>query len=254
MNIVYRFRIYPNKAQKELFARTFGCVRFVYNRMLAEKKEYYEKTGKTLQVTPAKYKPEFPWLKEVDSLALCNAQLHLQTAYKNFFRDASVGFPGFKSKKNPVKSYTTNCVNGNISLQNGKLKLPKAGLVRIKQHRTINESGQLKGATISQEADGRYYVSLLYCCEEPIPKNQTVKTVLGLDFSMKELYVDSNGYHADYPRFFRKAQKKLAREQRRLSHCEKGSSRYKKQQKKWQGSILISHISEKIFCIKNPER
>ena len=75
MNIVYRFRIYPNKAQKELFARTFGCVRFVYNRMLAEKKEYYEKTGKTLQVTPAKYKPEFPWLKEVDSLALCNAQL-----------------------------------------------------------------------------------------------------------------------------------------------------------------------------------
>ena len=71
--------------------------------MLAEKKEYYEKTGKTLQVTPAKYKPEFPWLKEVDSLALCNAQLHLQTAYKNFFRDASVGFPRFKSKKNPVK-------------------------------------------------------------------------------------------------------------------------------------------------------
>ena len=232
MNIVYRFRIYPNKAQKELFARTFGCVRFVYNRMLAEKKEYYEKTGKTLQITPAKYKPEFPWLKEVDSLALCNAQLHLQTAYKNFFRDASVGFPRFKSKKNPVKSYTTNCVNGNISLQNGKLKLPKAGLVRIKQHRTINESGQLKGAAISQEADGRYYVSLLYCCEEPIPKNQTVKTVLGLDFSMKELYVDSNGYHADYPRFFRKAQKKLAREQRRLSHCEKGSNRYKKQQKK----------------------
>ena len=68
MNIVYRFRIYPNKSQKELFARTFGCVRFVYNRMLAEKKEYYEKTGKVLKVTPAKYKAEFPWLKEVDSL------------------------------------------------------------------------------------------------------------------------------------------------------------------------------------------
>ena len=109
MNIVYRFRIYPNKSQKELFARTFGCVRFVYNRMLAEKKEYYEKTGKVLKVTPAKYKAEFPWLKEVDSLALCNAQLHLQTAYKNFFRDSSAGFPKFKSKKNPVRSYTTNC-------------------------------------------------------------------------------------------------------------------------------------------------
>ena len=83
MNTVYRFRIYPNKSQRELFAKTFGCVRFVYNRMLAEKKAYYEKTGKNLSVTPARYKSEFPWLKEVDSLALCNAQLHLQTAYKN---------------------------------------------------------------------------------------------------------------------------------------------------------------------------
>ena len=162
MNIVYRFRIYPNKSQKELFAKTFGCVRFVYNRMLAEKKEYYEKTGKVLKVTPAKYKAEFPWLKEVDSLALCNAQLHLQTAYKNFFRDSSVGFPKFKSKKNPVRSYTTNCVNGNITLQNGKLKLPKAGWIRIKQHRSIDDRYILKGATVSQEADDKYYVSLLY--------------------------------------------------------------------------------------------
>lgn len=107
--------------------------------MLAEKKAHYEKTGKNLSLTPARYKSEFPWLKEVDSLALCNAQLHLQTAYKNFFRDASVGFPKFKSKKKSVKSYTTNYVNGNIVLQNGKLKLPKAGWVRIRQHRKIDE-------------------------------------------------------------------------------------------------------------------
>ena len=93
MNVVYRFRIYPNKEQQELFAKTFGCVRFIYNRMLAEKMEYYKRTGKNLNLTPAKYKAEFPWLKEVDSLALCNAQLHLQAAYKNFFRDPSVGFP-----------------------------------------------------------------------------------------------------------------------------------------------------------------
>ena len=111
MNTVYRFRIYPNKVQRELFAKTFGCVRFVYNRMLSEKKAHYEKTGKNLSVTPARYKSEFPWLKEVDSLALCKAQLHLQTAYKNFFRDVSVGFPKFKSKKKPVRSYTTNYVN-----------------------------------------------------------------------------------------------------------------------------------------------
>ena len=201
MNIVYRFRIYPNKSQKELFARTFGCVRFVYNRMLAEKIEYYEKTGKVLKVTPAKYKAEFPWLKEVDSLALCNAQMHhffhdVSVGFpKNFFRDSSVGFPKFKSKKNPVRSYTTNCVNGNITLQNGKVKLPKAGWIRIKQHRSIDDSYILKGATVSQEADDKYYVSLLYAAEEAEHEIRSVKTAIGLDFSMSELYVDSNGAH-----------------------------------------------------------
>ena len=81
MNTVYCFRIYPNKSQRELFAKTFGCVRFVYNRMLAEKKAYYEKTGKNLSVTPARYKSEFPWLKEVDSLALCEWK-HRLTEWK----------------------------------------------------------------------------------------------------------------------------------------------------------------------------
>jgi len=209
--------------------------------MLAEKKEYYEKTGKVLKVTPAKYKAEFPWLKEVDSLALCNAQLHLQAAYKNFFRDSSAGFPKFKSKKNPVRSYTTNCVNGNITLQSGKLKLPKAGWIRIKQHRSIDDRYILKGATVSQEADDKYYVSLLYAAEEPEHEIRPVKTAIGLDFSMSELYADSNGAHADYPHFFRKSQEKLAREQRRLSHCEKGSGRYMKQKKKI--ARLHAHIA-----------
>lgn len=241
MNTVYRFRIYPNKSQRELFAKTFGCVRFVYNRMLAEKKAYYEKTGKNLSVTPARYKSEFPWLKEVDSLALCNAQLHLQTAYKNFFRDASVGFPKFKSKKKPVRSYTTNCVNGNIVLQNGKLKLSKVGWVRIRQHRKIEEGYQLKSATISQEADERYYVALLYSCEKPVHEIEKAKSAIGLDFSMKDLYVDSNGNHAAYPHFFQNAQQKLAKEQRKLSHCEQGSNRYKKQKKKV--ARIHTHIS-----------
>ncbi len=81
----YKFQLYPNKEQREYFAKTFGCVRFVYNRMLAEKIAYYEETRKSLSVTPAKYKTEFPWLKEVDSLALANAQMNLQSAYRNFF-------------------------------------------------------------------------------------------------------------------------------------------------------------------------
>lgn len=232
MNVVYRFRIYPNKSQRELFSRTFGCVRFVYNRMLAEKTEYYEKTGKSLKITPAEYKSEFPWLKEVDSLALCNAQLHLQAAYQNFFRDPSVGFPKFRSKKKPARSYTTNCVNGNIALKDGKLKLPKAGWVRIRQHRGIADDLQLKGVTVCMEADGKYYVSLLYCCGELPVTPVVARTATGLDFSMAELYVASTGERGGYPHYFHASQRKLAREQRKLSHCEKGSNRYRKQQKK----------------------
>jgi len=95
MNKAYKFRIYPNNDQKVLFAKTFGCARFVYNRMLAEKKDHYERTSEMIRITPAKYKTEFEWLKEVDSLALANTQLHLEAAYRNFFRDKGVGFPKF---------------------------------------------------------------------------------------------------------------------------------------------------------------
>lgn len=98
MNKAYKFRIYPNKKQKEFFAKTFGCARFIYNKMLSDKIEYYEKTKEALYITPAKYKKEFEWLKEVDSLALSNAQMNLQTSYRNFFTKQN-NFPKFKSKK-----------------------------------------------------------------------------------------------------------------------------------------------------------
>ena len=98
----YKYRIYPNLEQKEYLAKTFGCTRFIYNKMLADKIEYYKETGKMLKNTPAQYKKEFEWLKEVDSLALANAQQNLEKAYKNFFRDKSIGFSKFKSK---VKTY-----------------------------------------------------------------------------------------------------------------------------------------------------
>ena len=146
-----------------------------------------KKTGKNLKVTPAKYKAEFPWLKEVDSLALCNAQLHLQTAYKNFSGIHRL-VSKIQVKKNPVKSYTTNSVNGNILLKDGKLKLPKAGWIRIRQHRKIREDACLKGASVCLEADGRYYISLLYFCEEKPVEIRNTRQAVGLDFSMKELY------------------------------------------------------------------
>lgn len=231
-NKAYKFRIYPNNEQKVLFAKTFGCVRFIYNRMLTDKIEHYEKTKEKLKNTPAQYKEAYPWLKEVDSLALANAQINLQTAYKNFFTNPKTGYPKYKSKKSSKQTYTTNYVNGNICLAEGKLKLPKVGHVRIRQHREIPENYQLKSVTVSQTGSGKYYASILYEYEEETIAKVKPERFLGLDYSMHELYIDSNGEEAEYPRYYRKAEEKLKKEQRKLSKMEKGSKNREKQRKK----------------------
>ena len=169
-NKAYKFRIYPNREQKTLFAKTFGCVRFIYNKMLDDKIKYYEKTKKKRNNTPAQYKKEFPWLKEVDSLALANAQMNLQKAYNNFFRDPKVGFPKFKSRHKTRASYTTNNQKGTVALENGHLKLPKAGYVKVKQHRAIPEDYRIKSVTISQNPGGDYYASVLFEYENQVQK------------------------------------------------------------------------------------
>ena len=232
----YRFRLYPGREQEKLFHRTFGCCRFVYNRMLADKKAMYEETGKTKRLTPAGYKKDFPWLKEVDSLALANVQLHLEAAFARFFEPGKNRYPRFKSKHRSRKSYTTNVVNGNITLEDGRLRLPKAGPVRIRQHRRIPEGYVLKSVTVSMEPSGKYYASLLY--EYPARENQTPGAdredakVLGIDFAMRGMAVFSDGSRAEYPGYYRLAQERLARDQRRLSKCKKGSRNYEKQKRR----------------------
>lgn len=237
-NKAYKFRIYPDDEQNIMFAKTFGCVRFIYNKMLSDKINYYHETKQKLNNTPAQYKSEFEWLKEVDSLALANAQMNLQTAFNNFFRSPETGFPKFKSKHRSRKSYTTNCVNGNISIGNGCLKLPKIGLVKIKQHRQIPENYQLKSVTVSQTPSGKYYASIL--CEYENQVQIVPETFLGLDFSMHELFVANDGTSADYPCFFRKSQQKLARECRKLSKCVIGSKNRAKQR------IKVAKLHEKV--------
>ena len=232
----YRFRLYPGREQEKLFHRTFGCCRFVYNRMLADKKAMYEETGKTKRITPAGYKKDFPWLKEVDSLALANVQLHLEAAFARFFEPGKNRYPRFKSKHRSRKSYTTNVVNGNITLEDGRLRLPKAGPVRIRQHRRIPEGYVLKSVTVSMEPSGKYYASLLY--EYPARENQTPGAdredakALGIDFAMRGMAVFSDGSRAEYPGYYRLAQERLARDQRRLSKCKKGSRNYEKQKRR----------------------
>ena len=239
MNKAYKFRIYPNTEQQIILAKTFGCVRFIYNQMLSDKINHYEETKQKLNNTPAQYKSKFPWLKEVDSLALANAQMNLQTAYNSFFRNPKIGFPKFKSKKSNRRSYTTNCVNGNISIDNGFLKLPKVGLVKLKQHRLILSNYKLKSVTISQTPSGKYYASVLFEYENQI-QEQELHDFLGLDFSMHGLYKDSNGNEPAYPRYYRQAEERLKREQRKLSLMQKGSKNRSKQR------IKVANLHEKV--------
>lgn len=229
-NKAYRFRLYPNRKQQTMFAKTFGCARFIYNKMLADKIAYYKETGGMLHNTPAPYKKEFEWLKEVDSMALCNAQIHLQTAYANFFRDKSIGFPKFRSKRSGRNSYTTNVINGNIRIESGSLRLPKVGMVKIKQHRQIPAEHSIKSVTISLEPSGKYFASILTEYEaEPAEHILDADNAIGLDYSSPHFYVDSNGDSADMPHFYREAEKRLAQEQRKLSKMVRGSSNYRKQ-------------------------
>lgn len=233
MNRAIKFRIYPDKEQEKQLAKTFGCCRFLYNRMLEDKIREYEKNKKMLRNTPAAYKTEFPWLKEVDALALANVQLHLERAYKNFFGNPAAGFPKYKAKHRSRQSYTTNVVNGNIRLEEGKLKLPKMSPVKVKQHRGIPEGYRLKSVAVSQEPSGKYYASLLYTCESQVRKQEgKAEKILGVDFAMNGLAVFSDGTRAEYPMYYKRREKRLAREQRRLSGCVRGSRNYAKQKKR----------------------
>lgn len=249
MNKAYKYRLYPNNEQKILINKTFGCVRFVYNKMLANRKAIYEqyKDDKEAMkqqkyLLPADFKKEFEWLKEVDSLALANAQQNLNAAYRNFFRDKSIGFPKFKSKHHDRKSYTTNNQGGTIRLNNNKtIRLPKLKDVPIKLHRQIPKRSRIKSATISKTATGKYYISILVEFELVVePKVPTPETVIGLDYSSKTLYVDSQAYSADYPKFYRQMEAKLKKEQRKLSKRQKGGKNRNKQRQK------VAKLHEKV--------
>lgn len=249
MNKAYKYRFYPNQEQAVLINKTFGCVRFVYNQMLAARKAIYEQYKNDKEALkqqkhplPADYKKEFPWLKEVDSLALANAQLNLNTAYNNFFRDRAIGFPKFKSKHRDRKSYTTNNQKGTIRIIDSKtIRLPKLKDVRIKMHRQLPPKAIIKSSTISQTPTGKYYIAILVAYEVQIePVTPTVENTIGLDYSSKTLYVDSEATSPDYPKFYRQAEARLKREQRKLSKRKKGGKNREKQRRK------VAKLHEKV--------
>lgn len=233
----YKYRLYPNKEQRVYLARTFGCTRFIYNKMLGDKIEYYKLTGENLKVTPAQYKKEFPWLKEVDSLALANAQLNLDKAYKNFFRDKSVGFPKFKSRKTNNYSYTTNNQKGTVYIEDGKIKLPKLKtMVKINQHREFE--GLIKSCTVSKTPSGKYFISILVDTE--VKELAQLQTQIGIDLGIKEFAVCSNGDRYENPKHLRKSEKRLKKLQKDLSRKERGSKNKNK------ARIKVAKLHEKI--------
>ena len=243
-----KYRIYPNKEQEILINKTFGCVRFVFNKMLKFRKDLYSQTLLSYSKIECNnwcnrvLKEDYPWLREVDKFALTNTIYNMDNAYQKFFKEHA-GFPKFKSKKDNYASYTTNYTNNNIKVDynNNQIKLPKLGIVKCKVHRELN--GKIKNATISRTPSGKYYVSITYeCNKEVLP---ITNKVIGIDLGIKDLVITSDGVKYENPHTLDKNKKRLIRLQRRLSKKVKGSNNYNKLRKK----VALCH--EKITDIRN---
>ena len=231
-NKAIKYRIYPNKEQQSLILKTFGCSRFVYNYMLEESIEAYKDgdsfcTRNNFSYLLTWLKKDFIWLKEVDSLALTSANDNLAAAFSNFFKK-NTSFPKFHKKKFSG-SYTTRLVGGNIAILDKGIKLPKLGKVRASLHRMPKKDWKLKSVTVSQSSDGKFYASVLFEYESDINYQVDLNNAIGLDYASNGLFVDSNGKRGANHKFYREAQKKLAKEQHRLSRKDKGSKNYYKQ-------------------------
>lgn len=252
-----KIRIYPTEKQAALFMKTFGCCRFVWNKMLEDEQEFYAATDKHFIPTPAKYKREHKFLAEVDSLALANAQMDLNRAFNNFFENPKkYGYPNFKSRKRSKFTYTTNCQynakGSSIEVFKDAVKLPKIGLVRAYVHRKPMPGWKLKSATVSKSPSGKYFCSLLYEFKVEPPKEilPTLDTTIGLDYSSPDFYVDDHGKSPTRPRWFRESEERIARMQRKLTRMKRDSKNYIQLQQKLRE--LQEHVANqrKDFCHK----
>ncbi|NBG87238.1 IS200/IS605 family element RNA-guided endonuclease TnpB [Isachenkonia alkalipeptolytica] len=249
----YKFRIYPNREQEILIAKTIGCSRFVYNHFLSLWNEAYTKTGKGLtyhacsaMIPQMKKDEQTIWLQEVDSISLQSSVKNLSDAFSRFFKKQN-NPPQFKSKKNPVQSYTTKNVNNSIRIVHNSFKLPKLGLVKFRKSQ--DPKGRVLNATIRKNAGGKYFVSLLLEEEiQPLPKTNSA---IGVDLGITDFAILSDGQKIDNHKFTSKMEKKLQREQRKLSRRghlakEKGinifeAKNYQKQKRK------VARLHEKVM-------
>lgn len=207
-----KYRIYPNKEQSNLIDRTIGCARLVYNLILNDVYEH------NIMKTPAKYKPEHPFLKKVDSLALANSQMDLKQAFRNYKQNPNhFGKPKFKKKSRSKLSYKTNNQHGTVRIENNRLILPKfKSGIKIIEHRKID--GIIKSVTIEHTPSDYYTATILYnVSDKPIVKPLSNDSILGIDLGIKHLAITSDNEKYDNPKYYQKTQSKLKKEQKILN-------------------------------------
>ena len=243
-----KVRLCPTPEQAELFENTFGCCRYIWNRMLADQQKFYFETDAHFIPTPAKYKKEAPFLKEVDNQALIQEHNKLSQAFRVFFKKPETfGRPNFKRKKDDKDSFTAcNHVlesGPTIYITKDGIRMTKAGIVRAKFSRRPRNGWQLKRVTVGKTKSGKFYACILYAysVKEPETVTPTEETTLGLKYSMSHFYVADNGGTADAPHWLRDSQEKLAKLQRRISRMQPGSKNYADAVQKYR--LLHEHIA-----------
>ena len=240
-----KFRIYPNREQKNLINQTLGCCRLIYNKGLAMRNEAYENGNKTgysqtsAMLTELKRSNDFAFLKVVDSIALQQSLRDLDRGFVNFFQKRAA-HPIFKSKHNHHQSYRTVNQGDNIRIVGRYIKLHKLGFVKIRQSMEV---GKINNVTIEHTPTGKYF-AVLNVEFVPQPRANTSGRI-GIDVGIKEFYSDSNGNEVCNPKYLEKSMRKLIREQRRLSRKQKGSNNRNKQ------CVKVALVHEKITNQRN---
>ena len=264
VNKAYKFRIYPNKKQIELINKTIGCSRFVFNFFLGKQKdkdaywyiceemvqngqlpinnwkgEFFNKY-QTVKVIP-ELKKQYFFLKEVDSIALQKSVENLADSYDRYYKKQNK-YPRFKSKKNPVQSYTTKHTNRNIAIEGNYIKLPKLGLVRFAKSREV--IGKILNATIRRNPSGKYFISIgteVEVYRTYLKHNSAV----GVDVGLKDFAIFSDGKTYSNLKFFRTLEEKLAKAQRIMSRRTVGGANW------YKAKIKVARIHEKITNARN---
>ena len=243
-----KVRLCPTPAQRELFEKTFGCCRYVWNQMLSDQQRFYEETGTHFLPTPAKYKKAAPFLREVDNQALIQEQNKLAQAFRAFFKNPEVfRHPKFKRKKDGKDAFTAcNHVfesGPTIYTTKDGIRMTKAGIVKAKFPQRPRNGWKLRRVTVEKTKTGKYFAYILYECvvKERSAVTPAPETTLGLKYSMTHFYVADNGELADAPNWLRQSQEKLAKLQRRLNRMEPGSKNYAEAVQKYR--LLHEHIA-----------